>query len=105
MSKIETGKLELNPIEYDIPSLINDAVQLNIVRIGSKPIDFTLDIDENLPSKFFGDELRLKQILNNLLSNAIKYTEKGQVKLSAETAAEPRSPSVREHRKAPRTWI
>jgi len=82
MSKIETGKLELNPMEYDIPSLINDAIQLNVVRIGSKQIEFKLDIDETLPSRLYGDELRLKQILNNLLSNAIKYTEKGFVKLS-----------------------
>ncbi|MDR0795069.1 MAG: response regulator, partial [Tannerella sp.] len=82
MSKIETGKMELNPVEYDISSLINDTVQLNIVRIGSKFIKFSLDIDENLPLRLFGDELRLKQILNNLLSNAIKYTEKGHVKLS-----------------------
>jgi signal transduction histidine kinase/DNA-binding response OmpR family regulator len=82
MSKIETGKLELHPIEYDLPSLINDAVQLNIIRIGSKPLEFNLDIDENLPSKLYGDELRIKQILNNLISNAIKYTEKGNVKLS-----------------------
>jgi signal transduction histidine kinase/DNA-binding response OmpR family regulator/HPt (histidine-containing phosphotransfer) domain-containing protein len=82
MSKIETGKMELNTSEYDIPSLINDAVQLNVVRIGSKQIDFKLVLDENMPSKLYGDELRLKQILNNLLSNAIKYTEKGQVKLS-----------------------
>jgi len=82
MSKIETGKMELNPVKYDVPSLINDAVQLNIVRIGSKPLEFILDIDENLPTKLIGDELRLKQILNNLLSNGIKYTEKGHVKLS-----------------------
>ena len=82
LSKIETGKMELNPNEYDVPSFINDAVQLNIVRIGSKPIKFTLDISKNMPIKLFGDELRLKQILNNLLSNAIKYTEKGSVKLS-----------------------
>ncbi len=82
MSKIETGKMELNPVEYDTPSLINDAVQLNIVRIGSKQIDFSVDIDENMPSKLYGDELRIKQILNNILSNAIKYTKKGSVKLS-----------------------
>ena len=88
MSKIETGKMELNPAEYNVPSLINDAVQINIVRIGSKQIEFTLDLDENLPSRLFGDELRLKQILNNLLSNAIKYTEKGQVKLSVSHSAE-----------------
>jgi signal transduction histidine kinase/CheY-like chemotaxis protein len=82
MSKIETGKLELNPSEYDVPSMINDAVQINIVRIGSKQIHFTLNIDKELPSRLYGDELRLKQILNNLLSNAIKYTEKGRVQLS-----------------------
>jgi signal transduction histidine kinase/CheY-like chemotaxis protein len=82
MSKIETGKLELNPVDYDTPSLINDTVQLNIVRIGSKPIEFMLDIDENLPLKLFGDDLRRKQVLNNLLSNAIKYTASGSVKLS-----------------------
>ena len=84
ISKIETGKMELNPEEYDVPSLINDAVQINIVRIGSKRITFTLDLDENLPLKLCGDELRIKQILNNLLSNAIKYTEKGSVKLSVD---------------------
>jgi len=82
MSKIETGKMTLNPVEYDVPSLISDTIQLNIVRIGSKPIEFKLSVDENLPSRLLGDELRLKQILNNLLSNAIKYTDKGQVCLS-----------------------
>jgi signal transduction histidine kinase/CheY-like chemotaxis protein len=82
MSKIENGKFELSSIEYNIPSLVSDTVQLNSIRIGSKPIEFILDIDENLPSKLYGDELRLKQIMNNLLSNAIKYTEKGYVKLS-----------------------
>ncbi|MCL2720217.1 MAG: ATP-binding protein [Treponema sp.] len=84
MSKIETGKIDFNPVEYDVPSLINDAVQLNMIRIGSKPIEFKLDINENLPSKLYGDELRIKQILNNLLSNAIKYTEKGYVTLSVD---------------------
>jgi signal transduction histidine kinase/CheY-like chemotaxis protein len=79
ISKIESGKFELVLVNYDIPSLINDTVVLNIVRIGSKPIEFKLDIDENLPSRLFGDELRIKQILNNLLSNAFKYTKEGQV--------------------------
>jgi len=82
MSKIETGKMELNPVEYDVPSLINDAMQFNVVRIGSKRIEFIVDIDENLPSRLYGDELRIKQILNNLLSNAIKYTNEGCIKLS-----------------------
>jgi signal transduction histidine kinase/FixJ family two-component response regulator len=81
ISKIESGKFELVPVDYDMPSLINDTVVLNIVRIGSKPITFKLDIDENLPARLFGDELRIKQILNNLLSNAFKYTKEGTVTL------------------------
>jgi signal transduction histidine kinase/DNA-binding response OmpR family regulator/HPt (histidine-containing phosphotransfer) domain-containing protein len=82
LSKIETGKLELQPSVYDMPSLINDTVQLNIIRIGGKPIDFNLNIDERLPLALFGDELRIKQIINNVLSNAFKYTTRGQVTMS-----------------------
>jgi signal transduction histidine kinase/CheY-like chemotaxis protein/HPt (histidine-containing phosphotransfer) domain-containing protein len=90
ISKIESGKFELLPANYDMPSLLNDTVVLNIVRIGSKPIAFTLDIDETLPAKLFGDELRIKQILNNLLSNAFKYTREGEVvlRIRCERAAE-----------------
>ena len=88
MSKIEAGKLELSPSNYDVPSLINDAVQLNIIRIGSKPIEFILEVDENLPSRFIGDELRIKQILSNLLSNGIKYTDSGYVRLTVSHTAQ-----------------
>ena len=79
ISKIESGKFELVPVGYELPSLINDTASLNAVRIGSKPIQFTLEIDENLPCRLLGDELRIKQMLNNLLSNAFKYTKEGQV--------------------------
>jgi CheY-like chemotaxis protein/anti-sigma regulatory factor (Ser/Thr protein kinase) len=61
--------------------MVNDAVRINIVRIGDKPITFELNVDENLPRVLLGDELRIKQILNNLLSNAIKYTKAGTVRL------------------------
>jgi len=88
MSKIETGKIEINPVEYSTANLLNDVIQMNIVRISSKQIEFIIDIDENIPSKLYGDELRIKQILNNLLTNAIKYTEKGHVKMSASYTAD-----------------
>ena len=81
LSKIESGKLELTPIKYEVASLINDVVQLNQIRFESKPIEFKLEIDENIPSILVGDELRIKQILNNLLSNAFKYTKRGSVTL------------------------
>jgi signal transduction histidine kinase/DNA-binding NarL/FixJ family response regulator len=79
ISKIESGKFELLPSIYDFPSLIGDTINMNVVRIGSKPIAFELRIDETIPSKVYGDEIRVKQILNNILSNAFKYTETGKV--------------------------
>ncbi len=80
ISKIESGRYELSEQRYDTPSLINDIITLNIVRIGEKPIEFKLEIDESFPSLLYGDDLRVKQIFNNLLSNAFKYTDAGSVK-------------------------
>ena len=81
LSKIEAGKLELIKSNYEVASLISDTSQLNMMRIGSKPITFDLKVDENVPVLLFGDELRIKQIINNLLSNAFKYTISGKVSL------------------------
>jgi signal transduction histidine kinase/DNA-binding response OmpR family regulator len=80
-SKIESAGMELTPVEYMVPSMINDILQMNLIRIGEKPINLELEIDETLPLKLRGDELRVKQILNNILSNAIKYTKEGRVVL------------------------
>ncbi len=79
ISKIESGKFELFPTQYDTPSLLNDIVTLNAVRIGEKPITFKLYVDENLPGSLYGDDLRVKQVFNNILSNAFKYTNEGTV--------------------------
>ncbi|MDR2695567.1 MAG: response regulator [Deltaproteobacteria bacterium] len=88
LSKIEAGKLELMPERYEVASLINDTVHLNLMRLESKPIEFRLDVDEALPAYLFGDALRLKQILNNLLSNAFKYTDSGEIALSIHVEAQ-----------------
>ena len=82
LSKIEAGKLEIIPSQYDIASLIHDTVQLNMMRYESKPVEFKLQIEENVPIMLVGDELRIKQILNNILSNAFKYTQEGEICLS-----------------------
>jgi PAS domain S-box-containing protein len=81
ISKIESGGFEIFPIGYEVASLVNDTVQLNIMRIGSKPVEFKLEIEETIPARLYGDEVRVKQILNNLLSNAFKYTDAGEVRL------------------------
>ena len=82
LSKIEAGKLDLIINKYETASFISDTVQLNMMRIGSKQIEFDLHVDDTMPSHMLGDELRIKQILNNLLSNAFKYTQEGKVTLS-----------------------
>ena len=82
ISKIEAGKLELVPVKYDLPSMLNDTITQSTMHIEDKPISFNFNADENLPVQLFGDDLRIKQILNNLLSNAFKYTKEGSVTLN-----------------------
>jgi len=96
LSKIEAGKLELSPAAYDVASLINDTVHLNVMKYDSKPLEFKLSVDENIPSTLYGDELRIKQILNNLLSNAFKYTDEGEILflVAAEYEPQGKAPQV-----------
>jgi PAS domain S-box-containing protein len=93
ISKIESGRFNIVPVKYDLANLISDAIHLNVVRIAGKPVKFEPIIDENLPTALFGDEIRIKQILNNLLSNAFKYTRQGRVTLSV-TCEKPREGMV-----------
>jgi len=88
IAKIEVGKSELVGAEYDLPSLINDAITQSILYMGEKPIRFILDIDESLLMRLYGDEQRVRQILNNLLSNAFKYTREGVVELGVHCVRE-----------------
>ncbi|MCL2226932.1 MAG: ATP-binding protein [Oscillospiraceae bacterium] len=92
LSKVEAGKMEVAPHSYETGSLIVDTVQLNLMHMGDKDIEFKLRISELLPTHLFGDELRIKQILNNLLSNAFKYTEEGMVTLSFDVDKTPEEP-------------
>ena len=82
ISKIEAGKFVIVCNDYDVPSLINDTVTQNIMRIGEKPVNLILNVSSDIPVRLNGDELRVKQILNNLISNALKYTKEGTVELS-----------------------
>jgi len=84
-SKIESGDLELNEANYNITELINNTVKVACIRYESKPIEFNLKVDANTPFKFYGDELRIKQVLSNLLSNAFKFTDKGSITLEVYT--------------------
>lgn len=82
MSKIESGKMEIVPVEYRLSRLITDLKNMVMTRIQNKDIAFQTDIDETTPEYLYGDAIRIKQILTNLLTNAAKYTDKGTITLS-----------------------
>ena len=81
-SKIESGKMEILTVEYDFSSVIHDIVNMISNKAEAKELTMQLFIDEKLPSRLFGDDVRLRQVLVNLLTNAVKYTEEGGVSLS-----------------------
>ncbi len=83
ISKVESGKFEKVEKEYDIDKLFKDLASITIKNIGDKKIEFLLDIDEKIPTRLFGDNSKIRQILLNILNNAVEYTEKGSVTLSA----------------------
>lgn len=82
ISKIESGKTELVSGEYNVATSIYNFIEMSRARAEKKGILLKVDIAENLPSKMYGDEMRLKQIYTNILNNAIKYTEKGEITLT-----------------------
>ncbi len=82
-SKIEAGKLQIIENDYQVSDMLKDAILGIESRVKQKNLELITEIDDDIPSVLYGDEIRIKQILNNLLSNAVKYTEKGKITFSA----------------------
>ena len=80
-SKIEDGKMTLVPAEFDTAEFITNLVNTISERARAKGLEFVTEIDESVPSKLYGDDVRISQIVMNLLTNAVKYTERGSVTL------------------------
>ncbi|MCL2411056.1 MAG: ATP-binding protein [Treponema sp.] len=81
-SKIEAGNLEIFPFAYSFSSLVNDIINISKIKIYESNLQFAVNIDSRIPDKLFGDQIRIRQILQNILSNAAKYTDNGFVALS-----------------------
>ncbi|MCR4990516.1 MAG: response regulator [Lachnospiraceae bacterium] len=93
-SKIESGKLELVETDYSFRDMINEEYTLFSFKAKERNLKLIFDIDENIPSVMYGDDVRIKQVLTNLLSNAVKYTDSGTVTLKVTLEGKGRSSAL-----------
>lgn len=85
LAKIEARKLELNPVEFYVPSFLENVTEICFIRAEQNNLDFHLQFEPNLPAFIRADEKRLRQVLINLLGNAIKFTQQGGVTFSVKS--------------------
>lgn len=83
-SKIEAGKTELERIPFNLDLLLEQVVNIISYRIEEQGIDFSINKNPELPNHYFGDPLRLQQILTNIINNAIKFTNAGSVTVTVD---------------------
>ncbi|MBQ4430708.1 MAG: response regulator [Synergistaceae bacterium] len=81
-SKIEAGKMEIADSDYRLSSVLNDVTNMIVFKARQKDLEFTVNVDEELPDGLYGDEVRVRQVVTNVLNNAVKYTHEGSVSLS-----------------------
>ena len=84
-SKIESGKMEIVPVNYDMFRLMNDILNVVNVRVREKNVELRLEIDPSIPCFYYGDDVRIRQILINLAGNATKFTDRGYIAIRVES--------------------
>lgn len=83
LSKIESGKLELSPVEFDFECMLKRIVGVTSHRMDEKDQSFSIQIGSDVPKTLISDDQRLTQVISNLLSNAIKFTpQNGRISIS-----------------------
>ena len=83
LSKLESGKLELEKRPFRLEELVKQVTQMHLVRAKAKNLKLILSFDSEIPTYVVGDETRISQILINLVSNAIKFTPQGRIEVNA----------------------
>ena len=78
ITKIEAGKLQIIPVEYAFANMVHDVTNMISFKVKAKELAFLVEVDESIPVKLLGDDVRIRQILVNILNNAVKYTHEGR---------------------------
>ena len=81
LSKIEAGKFDLDPTDFDLRAAIDDTLQTLALRAHKKGLELTALVHRDVPNGLVGDPVRLRQVLVNLVGNAIKFTDAGEVRI------------------------
>ena len=87
-SKIEAGKLELHMEWFNVDEVVASIGSLMASAAESKGLEFVINVDPFMPTRFYGDQHRIRQIITNLLSNAIKFTSVGRISLGLTLAGD-----------------
>ncbi|MGN0909562.1 MAG: hybrid sensor histidine kinase/response regulator, partial [Succinivibrio sp.] len=93
-ARIQTGKMEIVGEQYDLATMINDLVKEANERAASKDVKFVINVNNQLPSRLYGDMVRIRQVVTNLIDNAFKFTPRGQVGLTVTGALSDDNTSV-----------
>jgi len=80
-SKVEAGQVEIENVAFELPLIIEEALEVMAVRANAKGLRLSRQRDATVPAVLMGDPARLRQVLLNLLGNAIKFTEQGEVRV------------------------
>ncbi len=81
-SKIESGKMDITEQNYSLNEMLSNIVNMIKIKADAKGLAFSIAVDEKLPAKLMGDDVRVSQIIVNLLNNAVKYTHDGLVSVA-----------------------
>ncbi|MBO4396252.1 MAG: DegV family EDD domain-containing protein [Eubacterium sp.] len=85
-SKIEAGSMDIVPVDYNVGDMLSEVVNMIWLKAHEKGLGFEVNIDPQVPTVLYGDEVRIKQLIINLLNNAVKYTKNGYVELRIENS-------------------
>lgn len=84
-SKLESGNIELHPTKYNFKNLIEQQAHMGFINLLHSNVDLTINIPNEFPEYLYGDEIRVKQVIQNILSNAIKFTSDGSITCTIKT--------------------